>query len=109
MRVEVHETGRDDTATGVDRLRRAEVRSDGGDAPVVVDQDVGRTFAGRIDDPASLEDDHASSRRSTPLPTSRYSTAIRTATPLRTWSTTTDLGRSATSAAISTPRFIGPG
>ena len=34
---------------------------------------------------------------------------MRTATPLRTWSVMTDRGRSATSAAISTPRFIGPG
>ncbi len=34
---------------------------------------------------------------------------MRTATPLRTWSITTDRGRSATSAAISTPRFMGPG
>jgi hypothetical protein len=34
---------------------------------------------------------------------------MRTATPLRTWSTMTDRGSSATSAAISTPRFMGPG
>src|SRR5262245_59486312 len=40
---------------------------------------------------------------------SRYSTAIRTETPLVTCSTIVDLGESATSAAISTPRFIGPG
>ena len=42
-------------------------------------------------------------------PSSRYSTAIRTLTPLATCSTIVDLGESATSAAISTPRFIGPG
>ena len=34
---------------------------------------------------------------------------MRTATPLRTWSMITERGRSATSALISTPRFIGPG
>ena len=42
-------------------------------------------------------------------PSSRYSTAIRTLTPLATCSTIVDLSESATSAAISTPRFIGPG
>ena len=31
------------------------------------------------------------------------------ATPLRTWSMITERGRSATSALISTPRFMGPG
>ena len=34
---------------------------------------------------------------------------MRTATPLATWWVMTALGRSATSGAISTPRFIGPG
>ena len=34
---------------------------------------------------------------------------MRTATPLATWFVITALGRSATSGAISTPRFIGPG
>ena len=34
---------------------------------------------------------------------------MRVATPLRTWSMITERGRSATSALISTPRFIGPG
>ena len=42
-------------------------------------------------------------------PASRYSTAIRTATPLVTCSRMTEFGASATSDAISTPRFIGPG
>src|ERR1700730_14419467 len=37
------------------------------------------------------------------------STAMRTATPLRTWSRITDCGPSATSEAISMPRFIGCG
>src|SRR5262249_15737313 len=39
----------------------------------------------------------------------RYNTAIRTETPFVTCSTIVDLGESATSAAISTPLFIGPG
>ena len=52
----------------------------------------------------------ASSPRSAPHPpASRYSTAIRTATPLATCSRITEYGPSATSDAISTPRFIGPG
>ena len=42
-------------------------------------------------------------------PASRYSTAIRTATPLATCSRITEYGPSATSESISTPRFIGPG
>ena len=46
---------------------------------------------------------------SEPEPSSRNSTAMRTGTPLRTCSVMTALGRSATSAAISTPRFMGPG
>ncbi len=37
------------------------------------------------------------------------STALRTSTPPRTCSSTTDRSPSATSGAISTPRFIGPG
>src|ERR1700691_2767966 len=37
------------------------------------------------------------------------STAIRTAPPLLTCSRITDFGPSATSDAISTPRFMGPG
>ena len=40
---------------------------------------------------------------------SRYSTAIRTATPLVTCSTITERSLSATSAVISMPRTIGPG
>src|SRR5690606_3297927 len=40
---------------------------------------------------------------------SASSTAIRTATPLATWRSTSDCGPSATSSLISTPRFIGPG
>jgi len=42
-------------------------------------------------------------------PASRYSSAIRIATPLVTWSVMTDWAPAATSAAISTPSFIGPG
>jgi len=37
------------------------------------------------------------------------STAMRTATPLRTWARITDCGPSATSEEISMPRFMGPG
>ena len=50
----------------------------------------------------------ACSPRSSP-PSSRYSSAIRTAIPFVTCSSITLWGRSATSESISTPRFIGPG
>src|SRR5678815_1002772 len=42
-------------------------------------------------------------------PIIRKRIAIRTATPEATWSRITEYGPSATSVAISTPRFIGPG
>src|SRR5690606_23047876 len=42
-------------------------------------------------------------------PSSRYSTAMRTLTPLVTCSTTVERAESATSAEISMPRTIGPG
>ena len=42
-------------------------------------------------------------------PASRYSTAMRTATPRATWSRMTARGPSATAGSISTPRLIGPG
>ena len=42
-------------------------------------------------------------------PASRYSSAIRIATPFVTWSVMTDWAPAATSGAISTPSFIGPG
>src|ERR1039457_1730641 len=42
-------------------------------------------------------------------PRRRYRTAIRTLTPFVTCSTITERAESATSAAISMPRFIGPG
>ena len=75
--------------------------------PVAVDQDVERAVdpVGRIDDaPALKQLLHVRLRRP-----AGSSTAIRTATPLATWSRITEYGPSATSEAISTPRFIGPG
>src|SRR2546425_2235711 len=42
-------------------------------------------------------------------PASSRSTAMRTATPLETWSRITEYGPSATSGDSSTPRFTGPG
>ena len=50
-----------------------------------------------------------SRRRASAPPRSRYSTAIRTLTPLATCSTMVERTESATSEAISMPRFIGPG
>ena len=50
-----------------------------------------------------------SGRAEARAPASRYSRAIRTATPFVTCSVMTDRGSTATSAAISTPSFMGPG
>src|SRR5207248_6472584 len=73
----------------------------------VLDRDVGGLVPsrGRIDDPRPLQEElHA------PVPPSiRYRSDIRTAMPFVTCSVITLCGRSATSDAISTPRFIGPG
>src|SRR5439155_17707235 len=71
----------------------------------VTNDDVGHLVqvSGGIDNPAVFDNQihHP--------PSSRYSTAMRTATPEATWSRMTEYGPSATSVAISTPRFIGPG
>ena len=102
----------------------------------VADHDVGPAHAPGVDDRAAPDDDgrvadggapdrglrHRGRPRSIPVgpaaprleptwpcPSNRKSTAMRTATPLDTWRNTSDRGRSATSSAISTPRFIGPG
>src|SRR5581483_8953217 len=107
VRVEVDEPWGDHAPGCVDHTVGGEVGPDRGDSAVVADHDVAAALAGRVDQPAASQHDRHC--RSTPLPSNRYRTAMRTATPLRTWSITTERGRSATSAAISTPRFIGPG
>ena len=88
------------------RRRRPADPPDARDA-IAVDQHVERAVAPvrRVDDPAALKQPL---HLPTP-PASRYSTAMRTATPLATCSRITEYGPSATSEAISTPRFIGPG
>lgn len=108
--VEVDQAGSHHAAPGVEHLvavAGGEVGPDGGDASAA-DRDVAAPNAAGIDDAAAL-DHEARHRNSLPEPSSRNSTAMRTATPLRTWSTIMLRGRSATSAAISTPRFMGPG
>src|ERR1019366_3677019 len=73
------------------------------------DQDVGGLAVqrpGTFDQPVPRALTHSSAPAP---PRSRHRTAIRTLTPLATCSTTVDRGEPATSAAISTPRFIGPG
>src|SRR5206468_6709328 len=77
----------------------------------VLDQHVRRLVAAgcRVDDARALQQQlHAASPDPAP-PSMRYSSDIRTAMPFVTCSVITDCGRSATSDAISTPRFIGPG
>src|SRR4051812_39796156 len=105
MRVQIDQAGSDDAPAGIDDAGGAEVGVDRGDAAVVVDQPIDDAVAVGTDPTATLDDDRWTTLRSPPLPRSRYSPAMRTATPLRTWSTTTERGRSGTSTAISTPRF----
>src|SRR5213594_152683 len=126
MHVDVHESRRDDRAAHVAHRgsgRCAEARAHGGDA-AVLDQHVRGLVqvAARVHHPAALEQQwcrhqsvppaagpFAASASSGLPPASRYSTAIRTATPFVTWSRITLCGPSATRESISTPRFIGPG
>src|SRR5256885_514046 len=71
----------------------------------VLDEQIRHLIAarGRVDHAASNEADHAGS------PLRRYSSAIRTATPLVTCVSMTDCADRATRGSISTPSFIGPG
>src|SRR5713101_4587332 len=109
MDVDVDQAGTDDLAGGVHDLRalgRLQILSDLRDAAV------GREHVGdgvqsvrRIHDAAALDEEaHAAFP-----PASRKRTAMRTATPLVTWSRMTEYGLSATSGEISTPRLTGPG
>src|SRR5690606_32107128 len=83
------------------------VGPDGSDPPVGQQQVGGR--ATQRGDPAQQVRGVRHEAPSFSLASSRYSTAIRTATPFATCSTTTDRTESAASAEISSPRFIGPG
>src|SRR5207249_2863281 len=126
MDVDVHESRRDDRAAHVAHggsVRCAEARAHGGDAAVLDQHGSGRVqVAARVHRPAALEQQRcrhqsvppaagplAASASSGLPPASRYSTAMRTATPFVTWSRMTLWGPSATRESISTPRFIGPG
>src|SRR5690606_38508820 len=86
----------------------------GGQDPAIVTDDDGTLFiklAGRVDDADIVEDEWAGHVRG-PWFCERSSvsmTAMRTATPISTCCSMTLCGPSATSEAISTPRFIGPG
>src|SRR5205814_2694928 len=100
-----------------------ERRADGGDLAVLY-QDIGRLIeaAARVDHAPALQQERAHQSGIPPAPpplaasassglppASRYSTAMRTATPFVTWSRMTLWGPSATRESISTPRFMGPG
>src|SRR5207247_11064970 len=99
---------------------RPETGANRGDFPVL-NEDVRDLVEApaRIDHAAALQeqrprhsgppDRFAASASSGRPPASRYSTAVRTATPFVTWSRITLCGPSATRESISTPRFIGPG
>src|SRR5881397_2608430 len=121
--VHVHEPGGDNLVPHVPNLGavgRPETGANRGDFPVL-NEDVRDLVEApaRVDHAAALQeqgphhsgppDRFAASASSGRPPASRYSTAIRTATPLVTWSRITLCGPSATRESISTPRFIGPG
>src|SRR5690606_18125811 len=112
MGVQVHQTRQRDQPVGVDDLRPGLVQPGphpGDDA--VAHQDVGGL---PTENPSTLDHELHGETTSWPMagsepPSSRYRTAMRALTPLATWSTMVERTESATSAAISTPRFIGPG
>ena len=112
MHVQVDEAGRDDAAGGIERdiaiQGRRRLRR-----PAVLDRNVGAAFAALVEHRSTTDHRFGSStppcegRRR--IRASWNSTAIRTATPLVTWSRIAEPGSSAGSTTISTPRFIGPG
>src|SRR5581483_3951634 len=115
-----HEPGPVDDAVAVRAEPLAELR-DG--AAVDADVEHGVDPLDRVEDARAADDevvgagapdeDHATSSAAStsagPAVSRSYSTAIRTASPARTWSTTSAAPESATRGSISTPRFIGPG
>src|SRR4029079_12232078 len=111
MDVEVDEPGGHDATAGVQRDVSIDGRTNVDD-PAVLDRHVGALLARLVEHRATVnrQPAHAASPpRSAPEPSRRKSTAMRTATPLVTWSRITEPGNSPGSATISTPRFIGPG
>ena len=122
MDVEVDEARGDHDAALVDPFGLTGVEPGHGLEDPVLDDDLAWPLAarGRVDEPRSgdLEVGHDGAdlrphRRQRAhagrTPASRYSSAIRTATPFRTCSSISDWVPAATSGAISTPSFIGPG
>src|SRR4029077_9876220 len=112
----VDEAGQGDQAVGIEGFGAGviQVRPDGRDRPAV-EQDAGGLLAVAGDDDPAEQPAVVVRHRATPVagnsvpPSSRYRTAIRVVTPLATCSTIVERTESAPSAAISTPRFIGPG
>src|SRR5262249_52429794 len=104
--MQVDEAGRHDKPRRVDD--RLFTSRGALDEASILDEDV-RDIAwlvatvGRIPDPSACDADHAGN------PLSRYSNAMRTATPLVTCVSMTDWAPRATRGSISTPSFIGPG
>src|SRR5690606_39590482 len=85
------------------------IEGDVGDG-AVFDEDgaPGIGAGGRIDD-AGVFDEQGAGHGSFLAGRRASSTAMRTATPISTWSVMTEAGPSAMAGSISTPRFIGPG
>src|SRR2546423_5955111 len=135
MRVQVDEARRDDDAAGIGTIGLVGVQPGHGFESTAADDDVGRALSSsrRVDEPGTrdleLRDDladrggdgrapgaaaadagDAAGAAADPRPpASRYSNAIRIATPFATWSVITECRPAATSGAISTPSFMGPG
>src|SRR5581483_9962067 len=108
VRVQVDKAGQGDQAGGVEDIRawRGEALPRADD-DAVFEVDVPWPAA---NDGGPLDQPFLAHEVSSPAPPSiRYKTAMRTVTPLATCATIVERSESATSAAISTPRFIGPG
>src|SRR5207253_7533923 len=101
--VQVDKARRDDEARNVDH--GFPVFGHAFDKAAIRDEHVADLISTRrgIEDAAPEETDHAGN------PLSRYSMAMRTATPFLTWSSIADWAPRATLGSISTPSFIGPG
>src|SRR5690606_5679163 len=108
--------GRDDKAArivvlGVGRHAGRGALDDIGDPPVLDQNRAVALCAGRrVDHSGAGNDRGARHGRCSWLGGSKASrTAMRTATPISTWSVMTERGPSAMAGSISTPRFMGPG
>ena len=109
--MQVDEARRDHAAGGVEHGARRSSALAHLDDDTVVDEHVGvrASPVASTTRPPLITTRRDGQATRPPEPSSDHRTAMRTATPFATCSVMIDAGPSATSAAISTPRFIGPG